>query len=209
MWNNKIVTIFFIIFGLLGTLLFIFIGYVISGALFISENQDMNFWQGFMYVLSDPFYNYFNDYSIFLMIAGFLTFEIIYFFVYISLSSGRGNITDSDLVDDTDLAYQDSADEMSDKDLFNGYLSGSSLSDSGSGSKGVIDGLSPDSFSSFDDSIMNTLFDNGYELDQIIAMLPIKNYIPDVSADVLMMMFDNTLPKEEITASINSFYSKE
>ncbi len=209
MRNNKSVTIFFIIFGLLGTFLFIFVGYVISGALFISENQDMSFWQGFMYVLSDPFYNYLNDYSIFLMIAGFLTFEIIYFIVYISLSSGSGNPVDMDLADDIELAYQDSADEMSDKDLFNGYLSGSSLSDSGSGSEAVIDGLSPDSFSSFDDSIMNTLFDNGYELDQIIAMLPIKNYIPDVSADVLMMMFDNTLPKEEITASINSFYSKE
>lgn len=204
MKNRKVAIIISVICGLLGTFLFCFAGYIISAAIYLSDNDLMSFFDGLMYVLSDPFSNYFNQYTIISMVLGFLIFETIFFLVLFFGSSSDSSSIDDDSFDMTDnkTTLESSSDFKSDDDLFDGLLSSSSnnLSDDLSGD--IID-----NDPSFKEPIMNALFCNGYELDQILAMIPIKDKKPDISAEELMVLFKKSLSAEQIKSKMDTFWN--
>jgi len=203
MENNRSVIIIYIIFGILGTALFVFAGYVLSSAIYIIENQSMGFWDALMLVLSDPFNNCFNDYSILSMILGFLVFESLFaLFLFFSSRSSDYEYSEDYESDESDVDLLENDKELiSDNDLFKDVISGS-MSAGNTLPEGDIN--DSDSFSS---EIMEALFGNGYELDQIVAMLPIKSNMPDVTADTLMRMFKTNKSPAEISSYIELFYS--
>ena len=204
MESRKSVVVIYIICGILGTFLFVFAGYIISAAIYISDNDLMSFFDGLMYVLSDPFRNYFNQYSILAMFVGFLLFETIYF---IALTFGRSSGFDEDdevFSDSSSSASEDSI--ISDNELFDGLLAGGSKN-CGNNLDMDLSGDIIENDPSFESSIMDDLFSNGYQLDQITAMLPIKKYIPNVTSDILMRCFKQSMDPVDISSHIDEYFS--
>lgn len=65
--------------GIVGSAIFIYIGYLVSGAIGMSGGEDISFIDALLNTIKSPFDNYFNDYSPITMILGFIIFEILYF----------------------------------------------------------------------------------------------------------------------------------
>ncbi len=59
---------------------------------------------------------------------------------------------------------------------------------------------------SFGSEIMDEMLGEHYTLDQMVAMINIKKYMKDVSADLLKRMFSPDMSPDEITSYISIFY---
>lgn len=59
----------------------------------------------------------------------------------------------------------------------------------------------------FNDEIVMDLLTE-YNMEQIAAMLKVTNYMDDVNADMLKLMFRPEMSAEDITAYIETFYGK-
>lgn len=59
---------------------------------------------------------------------------------------------------------------------------------------------------SFGSEIMDEMLGDHYTLEQMVAMISIKKYMKDVTADVLKRMFPPEMSAEEISSYIEIFY---
>ena len=76
--NRKGSIITYLIIGIIGSVIFIFLGYFCAGALGIGQSEEIGFIDGLFTVLNSPFAGYFNDYTIDFMILGFILFESLF-----------------------------------------------------------------------------------------------------------------------------------
>lgn len=228
--NRKGSIITYLIIGIIGSVIFIFLGYFCAGALGIGQSEEIGFIDGLFTVLNSPFAGYFNDYTIVFMILGFILFESLFaLFLFshkkeeeVDADEYKPDIIDlvdiedeqikgkkNDLPDDVDLFMSKGVKAVtsSDSSGTRGYVSssetGSDTKENGSGSDD--DNLAPDNLS-FGSEIMEEMLGDNYELDQLLAMLSIKKYMKDVTADLLKRMFNPDMTPEEISSYISLFY---
>lgn len=238
----------YLIIGLIGSMFFIYFGYLLAGAVGVGEIEGIGFSNGIFAVLSNPFKGYFNDYTPIFMILGFILFECVFaIFLFsrkkeepVNMDEYKPDILDlvdlDNMLDLVDKVEDESADEdrrisekkkrrnlPSDSEIFNRPAKRSSnVAEDNTSDRAFVsmadttdkkeeedkkpaDNL-PDPSLSFGSEIMEEMLGDHYELDQLLAMLSIKKYMSDVTADVLKRMFSPDMTPEEITSYIQLFY---
>lgn len=200
--------------GIIGSIIFIFIGYLLSGIIgAITDNID--FLTAFCIVMASPFGNYFNELTPITMIVGFILFEIGFFFFLRRKQpeEEKSPILEPDIIDVAAQAGLDSNlqldnNEIDDKEIFASYLNGNGNNNF----QDISDDIEPIQESieevevEFSSEITDPLFEAGFDLKQIKAMLLLKKYIKDLNADLLIKMFDLSISAEEIERRIKLLY---
>ncbi len=219
-----------IIPGVLGSLVFIIIGYFLAAASGVAQETGSNYTDALNIVLADPFTLRFNDYSPVYMLLAAVIFESC-FAVYLMFGKKETEFKTEDykpdiidLVDLNEDEFNKKKEPVADEDLFSKFIkkTGESSSEekkerpyvkanSGKDTRDVeLDSSQAVSEEeeklSFGSEIMDEMLGDHYEVDQLLAMLKIKKYIKDVDADLLKRMFRVDMTPEEIDSYITLFY---
>ena len=223
--SDKLYMLIMLFVGILGSVIFILVGYWVAGAMGIAQAEKISVWNGFNRVLGNPFSAYFNNYTPIIMILAFIVFETLYFLflVYIRKSEKNHSSSNAEEIGTLDVTAQENVDEM---DMFGDLLNdNNSFTDQQAdleiaGNIGVIipdnevstqDDMSIEQPSEpvvreavFSDDIAVELLDE-YDMDQITAMLNLTKYM-DVDVALLRGMFKPSMDAKEISEFISLFY---
>lgn len=190
--------------GLMGSALFLLIGYWAAGAL--ENNTAGTFISRFGAVLKEPFSNYFNRYTPIVMAIAMIVFEFVFFLLLVSFK-GAGtqerhilkNGEENNLPEDNWYqAYEEDAVGAKDVD---------SLSANIDSHMPLEEDVIPAEEQNFlSQEIFEDLMDNCYSFEQITAMAEIAKYMPDVNAELLIKMFHVSMSVEDIYEYISIFY---
>ena len=228
-------TFILLIVGFFGSVFFAFSGYLVGGALGIGQEQGIGFGNGMIVVLSNPFAKYLTKYTPITVLLGFIVFETIYILYLFTRKKDEPVNAEEykpdiiDLVDVDDVSVQKAVDpaEINDEELFGIVSDGvdsiaeekkkgssSNKTDFVSSSEKDDDSKKADADASseldeklsFGSEIMDEMLGERYTLDQMVAMINIKKYMKDVSADLLKRMFSPDMSPDEISSYISLFY---
>lgn len=186
----KYYMIFLCIIGIIGSGLFLLIGYWSAGAM--DSDSAKGFFREFGNVLKKPFANHYNTYTPIVMGIFFIAFEIIYFLVLFilipALKQSKNNDAEEE-IEEVSVPIKD--DTIMDETV-------------------EISEDSKISFAKetncFDELLFRELFSLGYTFEQITEMSKLRNYMENVSVDMLVKIFDVTMPAADICMYIKSFY---
>ena len=98
--SNKIAII---MLWVIVSVLSVFIGYAVAGAIPQMQGSDMGYGSRLLEVLANPFRGYFNGYSLIGMIVGFIVSEIIFGIVFV-IKFSAASTNSEDLVDIAEMA---------------------------------------------------------------------------------------------------------
>lgn len=217
--EQKRVNLIFLAIGIIGSVFFIFFGYLLSGIIGAVLDENIDFLTAFCLVVGNPFDNYFNNITPVTMILGFIIYEGIYFLILMH-RKGNGEVAE-DLFgpDIIDIADKSGLDNVNENEIFNGVVS-EEISDTvdqqsslGYVSPGEIDNevneeavtVTEERELFFSDEIVTDLLED-YDLSQIKSMLALKAHINIEDAGLLRRMFKPTMSAEEISNYIKMFY---
>ena len=186
--------------------------------------------------MANPFAKYFTKYTPITVLLGFIVFETLYILYFFTRKKDEPVNEEEykpdiiDLVDVDDVSQNKAVDptEINDADLFGIVADGvdSVIEEKKQGSdsdntefvslvgknydrkKAEADASSAelDEKLSFGSEIMDEMLGERYTLDQMVAMINIKKYMKDVSADLLKRMFSPDMSPDEISSYISLFY---
>lgn len=217
--EQKRVNLIFLAIGIIGSVFFIFFGYLLSGIIGAVLDENIDFLTAFCLVVGNPFDNYFNNITPVTMILGFIIYEGIYFFILMH-RKGNGEVAEDLFAPDIiDIADKSGLDNVNENEIFNGVVS-EEISDTvdqqsslGYVSPGEIDNevneepvtVTEERELFFSDEIVTDLLED-YDLSQIKSMLALKAHINIEDAGLLRRMFKPTMSAEEISNYIKMFY---
>lgn len=217
--EQKRVNLIFLAIGIIGSVFFIFFGYLLSGIIGAVLDENIDFLTAFCLVVGNPFDNYFNDITPVTMILGFIIYEGIYFLILMH-RKGNGEVAEDLFAPDIiDIADKSGLDNVNENEIFNGVVS-EEISDTvdqqsslGYVSPGEIDNevneepvtVTEERELFFSDEIVTDLLED-YDLSQIKSMLALKAHINIEDAGLLRRMFKPTMSAEEISNYIKMFY---
>lgn len=217
--EQKRVNLIFLAIGIIGSVFFIFFGYLLSGIIGAVLDENIDFLTAFCLVVGNPFDNYFNNITPVTMILGFIIYEGIYFLILMH-RKGNGEVTEDLFAPDIiDIADKSGLDNVNENEIFNGVVS-EEISDTvdqqsslGYVSPGEIDNevneepvtVTEERELFFSDEIVTDLLED-YDLSQIKSMLALKAHINIEDAGLLRRMFKPTMSAEEISNYIKMFY---
>lgn len=217
--EQKRVNLIFLAIGIIGSVFFIFFGYLLSGIIGAVLDENIDFLTAFCLVVGNPFDNYFNNITPVTMILGFIIYEGIYFLILMQ-RKGNGEVAEDLFAPDIiDIADKSGLDNVNENEIFNGVVS-EEISDTvdqqsslGYVSPGEINNEvneEPDTVTEerelfFSDEIVTDLLED-YDLSQIKSMLALKAHINIEDAGLLRRMFKPTMSAEEISNYIKMFY---
>ena len=209
--------IILIIAGVCGSILFIYLGYLIAAIIGYVQDNSTDVLTGAGMVLKKPFVKYFNQYTPITMILGFIAFEVIFFLIVMrsrKVSFEKNN--DQNVLNSDDL-LEELQERGSGESELNKSLYISPEEDDGidlreqisvfkekKGDYSKKDSENPEIVSFSDDVVTDLL--NDYDLSQIKAMLPLKEHISSVNVTLLRRMFKPTMSADEIGKYIKIFY---
>lgn len=209
----------FLAIGIIGSVFFIFFGYLLSGIIGAVLDENIDFLTAFCLVVGNPFGNYFNNITPVTMILGFIIYEGIYFLILMH-RKGNGEVAEDLFAPDIiDIADKSGLDNVNENEIFNGMVS-EEISDTvdqqsslGYVSPGEIDNevneepvtVTEERELFFSDEIVTDLLED-YDLSQIKSMLALKAHINIEDAGLLRRMFKPTMSAEEISNYIKMFY---
>ena len=223
MEEKKRINFIYVIIGVFGSVIGIFIGYLLAGVFGLTEFMSAS--DAFFTVLADPFAGYKNNFTPILMLLGFIIFESGYA-LFLFTRSTEESVNEEEyepdiisLVDIDDMTQS----EPSDLELFGNLNKEKSKTDkkeekyivdrdfvasedSKKSSKDNDNNDDMDEKLSFGSEIMDEMLGDHYTLEQMVAMISIKKYMKDVTADVLKRMFPPEMSAEEISSYIEIFY---
>ena len=210
----------YLIIGILGSVIFIFVGYLVSGILGYILEKNYDFLTAFCMIAEQPFANYFNNITPVTMILGFILFEGIYFGIFLRKKKQPEAAEDLFVPDIVDVADRAGLDNIDEEELFknivkvatesideqldeSGYVSPneSDEAEGASNSENVVE----EKELSFSDEIVTELLED-YNLAQIKSMLALKAYIEIEDAGLLKRMFKPSMSAEDILSYISLFY---
>lgn len=226
--------IILIISGVCGSILFIYLGYLIAAIIGYVQDNSTDVLTGAGMVLKKPFVKYFNQYTPITMILGFIAFEVI--FIVMRSRKLKDNeeetLFDSEVIDLAEVSFEKNNDQnvLTSDDLLEElqerssgeselnkslYISPEeddgidlweqiSVSKEKKGDHSKKDSENPEIVSFSDDVVTDLL--NDYDLSQIKAMLPLKEHISSVNVTLLRRMFKPTMSADEIGKYIKIFY---
>lgn len=225
-----------IIAGVCGSILFIYLGYLIAAIIGYAQDNSTDVLTGVGMVLKKPFVKYFNQYTPITMILGFIAFEVIFFLIVMRGRKLKDNeeetLFDSEVIDLAEVSFEKNNDQnvLTSDDLLEElqerssgeselnkslYISpeeddGIDLRDQISVSKEKRgDNSKKDSENPEIVSFSDDVVTdllNDYDLSQIKAMLPLKEHISSVNVTLLRRMFKPTMSADEIDKYIKIFY---
>lgn len=217
--EQKRVNLIFLAIGIIGSVFFIFFGYLLSGIIWAVLDENIDFLTAFCLVVGNPFDNYFNNITPVTMILGFIIYEGIYFLILMH-RKGNGEVAEDLFAPDIiDIADKSGLDNVNENEIFNGVVS-EEISDTvdqqsslGYVSPGEIDNevneeavtVTEERELFFSDEIVTDLLED-YDLSQIKSMLALKAHINIEDAGLLRRMFKPTMSAEEISNYIKMFY---
>lgn len=209
----------FLAIGIIGSVFFIFFGYLLSGIIGAVLDENIDFLTAFCLVVGNPFGNYFNNITPVTMILGFIIYEGIYFLILMH-RKGNGEVSEDLFAPDIiDIADKSGLDNVNENEIFNGMVN-EEISDTvnqqsslGYVSPGEIDNevneepvtVTEERELFFSDEIVTDLLED-YDLSQIKSMLALKAHINIEDAGLLRRMFKPTMSAEEISNYIKMFY---
>lgn len=209
----------FLAIGIIGSVFFIFFGYLLSGIIGAVLDENIGFLTAFCLVVGNPFGNYFNNITPVTMILGFIIYEGIYFLILMH-RKGNGEVAEDLFAPDIiDIADKSGLENVNENEIFNGMVS-EEISDTvdqqsslGYVSPGEIDNeVNEEPVTDteerelfFSDEIVTDLLED-YDLSQIKSMLALKAHINIEDAGLLRRMFKPTMSAEEISNYIKMFY---
>lgn len=216
--EQKRVNLIFLAIGIIGSVFFIFFGYLLSGIIGAVLDENIDFLTAFCLVVGNPFDNYFNNITPVTMILGFIIYEGIYFLILMH-RKGNGEVAEDLFAPDIiDIADKSGLDNVNENEIFNGVVS-EEISDTvdqqsslGYVSPGEIDNevneepvtVTEERELFFSDEIVTDLLED-YDLSQIKSMLALKAHINIEDAGLLRRMFKPTMSAEEISNYIKMF----
>lgn len=228
--NDRHGSIVLLIAGVVGSIFFIYCGYLIAAMIGYVQEYSTDVLTGAYVILSNPFAKYFNQFTPITMILGFIIFECIFFIMVLrkkrtqeetgnvlvnpevidvaEKSFDKNILVNSDRVFDEMLQESDNEPEMD----RSGYVSPDfeekidlqDLVAVSEESDTEPDKMNPEQIS-FSDEVVTELL-NEYDLSQIRAMLALKKYISDCDVSLLRRMFKTTMSADEISDYIKIFY---
>ena len=217
--EQKRVNLIFLAIGIIGSVFFIFFGYLLSCIIGAVLDENIDFLTAFCLVVGNPFDNYFNNITPVTMILGFIIYEGIYFLILMH-RKGNGEVAEDLFAPDIiDIADKSGLDNVNENEIFNGVVS-EEISDTvdqqsslGYVSPGEIDNevneepvtVTEERELFFSDEIVTDLLED-YDLSQIKSMLALKAHINIEDAGLLRRMFKPTMSAEEISNYIKMFY---
>lgn len=217
--EQKRVNLIFLAIGIIGSVFFIFFGYLLSGIIGAVLDENIDFLTAFCLVVGNPFDNYFNNITPVTMILGFIIYEGIYFLILMH-RKGNGEVAEDLFAPDIiDIADKSGLDNVNENEIFNGVVS-EEISDTVD-QQFSLGYVSPDEIDNevneeavtvteerelfFSDEIVTDLLED-YDLSQIKSMLALKAHINIEDAGLLRRMFKPTMSAEEISNYIKMFY---
>lgn len=232
--NDRCQNIILVIAGVCGSILFMYLGYIIAAVIGYVQDNSTDALTGVYMILKNPFSSYFNRYTPITMILGFIAFEGIFFLIVIR---GRKKdheeelLVDPEVIDLAEKSFEKDKDNdrnvLTSDNMFEGVQSYSRderelnealyISPEEAERTDLPDRQSVAMESnnkgysqgmeavSFSDEVVTDLL-NDYDLAQIKAMLPLKEHISAVNATLLRRMFKPTMSAGEISDYIKIFY---
>lgn len=228
--------IILIIAGVCGSILFIYLGYLIAAIIGYVQDNSIDVLTGAGMVLKKPFVKYFNQYTPITMILGFIAFEVIFFLIVMRSRKLKDNeeetLFDSEVIDLAEVSFE----KNNDQNVLNSDDLLEKLQERGSGESELNKSLyiSPEEDDGIDLREQISVFKekkgdyskkdsenpeivsfsddvvtdllNDYDLSQIKAMLPLKEHISSVNVTLLRRMFKPTMSADEIGKYIKIFY---
>lgn len=228
--------IILIIAGVCGSILFIYLGYLIAAIIGYVQDNSIDVLTGAGMVLKKPFVKYFNQYTPITMILGFIAFEVIFFLIVMRSRKLKDNeeetMFDSEVIDLAEVSFE----KNNDQNVLNSDDLLEELQERGSGESELNKSLyiSPEEDDGIDLREQISVFKekkgdyskkdsenpeivsfsddvvtdllNDYDLSQIKAMLPLKEHISSVNVTLLRRMFKPTMSADEIGKYIKIFY---
>lgn len=228
--------IILIIAGVCGSILFIYLGYLIAAIIGYVQDNSTDVLTGAAMVLKKPFVKYFNQYTPITMILGFIAFEVIFFLIVMRSRKLKDNeeetLFDSEVIDLAEVSFE----KNNDQNVLNSDDLLEELQERSSGESELNKSLyiSPEEDDGIDLREQISVFKekkgdyskkdsenpeivsfsddvvtdllNDYDLSQIKAMLPLKEHISSVNVTLLRRMFKPTMSADEIGKYIKIFY---
>lgn len=228
--------IILIIAGVCGSILFIYLGYLIAAIIGYVQDNSTDVLTGAGMVLKKPFVKYFNQYTPITMILGFIAFEVIFFLIVMRSRKLKDNeeetLFDSEVIDLAEVSFE----KNNDQNVLNSDDLLEELQERGSGESELNKSLYiyPEEDDGIDLREQISVFKekkgdyskkdsenpeivsfsddvvtdllNDYDLSQIKAMLPLKEHISSVNVTLLRRMFKPTMSADEIGKYIKIFY---
>ena len=199
----------FLAIGIIGSVFFIFFGYLLSGIIGAVLDENIDFLTAFCLVVGNPFNNYFNNITPVTMILGFIIYEGIYFLILMHRKRNDEVAEDLFAPDIIDIADKSGLDNVNENEIFNGMVS-EEINDTvdqqsslGYVSPGEIENevnkepvtVTEERELFFSDEIVTDLLED-YDLSQINVE----------DAELLRRMFKPTMSAEDISNYIKMFY---
>lgn len=223
MEEKRRINFIYIIIGVCGSLIGVYIGYLLAGIFGLTETMSLS--DAVFTVLANPFAGYKNNFTPILMLLGFIVFESGFALFLFTRNKEDAIIEDEYKPDIIDLVDVDEMikNEPSDMELFGSLGTTKAQTDKKEKDfkvdRDFVSSEDPKSISngnehsedveeklSFGSEIMDEMLGDHYTLEQMVAMISIKKYMKDVTADVLKRMFPPEMSAEEISSYIEIFY---
>ena len=203
--NIHLLIILFVMW-LASTILLLFIGYCITGAIPVMIEKK-SYFERILIVSSSPFNGYFNEYTPIGMILGFILGEVIYgiviYFIYKKKNEKSEDVNlintylgENELDPDLDFIFLDNA------------CKNGSVNEIKKEQEFIQDLYTeePESELMIQEQFFLELFSNGYSMKQINEMMELTKYIKNLDVILLKKIFKPTMSPEDIRRHIESFY---
>lgn len=199
--------VFFFIW-LLCTGVFMLIAYWLMAA--VPSNEGTGYFTRLVTVLHTPFANYFNNYTPIGMILAFIIVELLFGVICIYKMASMSGITEgdeaernnvsydtfmeSDVTEEPKVQFVEQIDEEPLKE--ESPKKERQISEKEDGSEEIL----------LKEDVFLKLFNSGYAMNQINAMMELISYIPNIDETQLMKMISPSMSEEEIRSYIEMFF---
>lgn len=198
--------VLFFILWVFMSIFMMYIGYCITSGM--SETlADVPFTDSFAIAFLNPSMEYFNSYTPVGIIVCFIFTEFVFILILLAkMSSMHGRADENDDEVSMDEYIDDYVPEVEDTPLFAEETEGEAGVYDTTDKKENIEAEEEDKETFLEQEAFLSLFNKGYSMPQIQAMMEVRAYNPNVDASLLVKMFKNTMSPDEMRRQIEVFY---
>ena len=192
----------FFLMWILSTAISIALAYWLMGA--IPENEEQRYFARLLHVVQNPLGNYFNNYTPVGIIASFIVTELLFGIIFFSKISEHPMPEESEQDSFRTLEPEASAElEIEFLDLQDTVMAEKKEKEKNALEK---DNGADDVDVFLKDDVFLKLFNSGYTMPQINAMMELTTYIPEIDVQQMTKMFSPVMEEDDIRSYIEAFY---
>lgn len=192
----------FFLAWILSTVISIAAAYWLMGA--IPETEEPRYLARLLHVVQNPLGNYFNNYTPVGIIASFIVTELLFGIIFFSKISEHPMPEESEQDSFRTLEPEASAElEIEFLDLQDTVIAEKKEKEKNALEK---DNGADDVDVFLKDDVFLKLFNSGYTMSQINAMMELTTYIPEIDVQQMTKMFSPVMEEDDIRSYIEAFY---